>query len=387
MHQAWRKTITASVCALGLTASAMADPASMVMRRNTTPAPVTGPATESKSIWPWSSKTATAPGAPAAQPTATWSNPQPTSAFPSQEISPWKHPITYLQASFAEMPVWKSKAPTHPVVPPATTAKSDPLALNVPTGPPSPEFFIYAAQMCEKQGDVAQARQNLGRALSMWPSNPDLLRAAARTEDRQGNLPVAEGLYQRAVALNPQNAAALNDLGLCLAREGKLDASLQAIEQAVQLDPAKPLFRNNAATVLVEMRRDQQALAHLAAVHNPADANYNLGQLLIERGRAADAGPYFQAALQQNPGMGKAQEALAKLQGNPVAIAAPPAAVPAAQAPVTPGPMTAPQQQTWSNGPQLGYPATARTPAPGTSSYVPPTYLPPVANRPGALQR
>src|SRR6185295_3022232 len=106
-------------------------------------------------------------------------------------------------------------------------------------------------------------------------------RACAQLEDRQGNLPVAEGLYQQAVAANPQNAAALNDLGLCLAREGKLEASLQQIEQAIQLQPDKTLFRNNAATVLVEMRQDQRALAHLAVVHNQADANYNLGQLLV----------------------------------------------------------------------------------------------------------
>jgi tetratricopeptide (TPR) repeat protein len=291
-----------------------------------------------------------------------------------------------LQASVKEMPSLKSKTASHPVAPPASSRPST-LDLNVPTGPPTPEFFIYAAQMCEKQGDIAQARQNLGRAMTMWPNNADVIRAAARTEDRQGQMPLAESLYQRAVACNPQNAAALNDLGLCLAREGKLDASKQVLEQAVQLQPEKELFRNNAATVLVEMRQDQRALAHLSAVRSAAEANYNLGQLLIERGRAADAGPYFQAALQLNPSMQQAQDALAKLQGSAVAVAAPPAAVPAVQQPVPAGPMTAPAQQTWSNGPQLGYPATARTPAPGTSSYVPPRYLPPVASRPGAVQR
>ena len=166
--------------------------------------------------------------------------------------------------------------------------------------------------MCEKQGDLPQARQNLQRALSMWPSNADVLRAAARMEDRQSNLPVAESLYQRAVTANPQNAAALNDLGLCLAREGKLEPSLQVLEQAIHLQPDKSLYRNNAATVLVEMRQDQRALGHLAAVHNPAEANFNLGQLLVDRGRPADAVAYFQTALQLNPGMqpapGRARE-------------------------------------------------------------------------------
>jgi hypothetical protein len=33
-------------------------------------------------------------------------------------------------------------------------------------------------------------------------------------------------------------------------------------------------------------------------------------------------------------------------------------------------------------GPQLTYPATARTPGVGTSSYVPPQFAPPVASYP-----
>ena len=154
----------------------------------------------------------------------------------------------------------------------------------------------------------------------IWPGQVEVLRAAARMEDRQGNLPLAENLYQQAVTANPQHAGAVNDLGLCLAREGKLQPSLQALEQAVQLQPTKALYRNNAATVLVEMHQDQRALAHLAAVHDAADANYNLGQLLVERGRPADAAQYFQAAVQQNPGMQQAQVALAKMQGSQVAV-------------------------------------------------------------------
>jgi len=198
------------------------------------------------------------PGAPAAQPSSVWSSPQPTSPYPSEQISLWHHPIKYFEASVPAIPVgWKSKTASHPVMPSAAQ-KPDPLSLSVPTGPPSPEFFIFAAQVCERQGDVAQARQNLQRALGMWPGNAEVLRAAARMEDRQGNLPLAESLYQQAVASNPQNAAALNDLGLCLAREGKLEPSLQAIEQAIQLQPDKALFRNNAATVLVETRQDQR---------------------------------------------------------------------------------------------------------------------------------
>lgn len=390
MHTAWRKSIPAAVGALGLAASTvLAGPASMAMSARRS-APAAQPATSS-SIWPWSKSASTQPAAPpmmAQQAPPTWQGVQPGAPLPSSAISPWQHPIKYLGASVSELPIGKSKSSTHPVMQPAQP-RTDAISLSVPTGPPSPEFFIFAAQMCEKQGDLPQARQNLQRALSMWPGNADLLRAAARMEDRQSNLPLAENLYQQAVTANPQNAAALNDLGLCLARAGKLEPSLQVLEQAIHLQPDKSLYRNNAATVLVEMRQDQRALGHLAAVLNPAEANFNLGQLLCDRGRPADAVAYYQTALQLNPGMQQAQDAIAKLGGQTnLAVQAPVApAMPQQQFAPT-GPSLGPQQPTYSNGPQLGYPATARTPGPGTSSYIPPQYVPPVASQPGGpLQR
>jgi tetratricopeptide (TPR) repeat protein len=320
-----------------------------------------------------------------AQAPPAWQSAQPVTPVEGAEISPWKHPIKYLGASVPSMHIGKPKTSTHPMMQRAEP-RTDAVSQTAPaaaTAPPSPEFFIFAAQMCEKQGDIPPARQNLDKAMSMWPGNADLLRAAARMEDRQKNLPVAESLYQRAVSANPQNGAALNDLGLCLAREGKLEPSLQVLEQAIHLQPDKALYRNNAATVLVEMRQDQRALAHLSAVHNPADANFNLGQLLVDRGRPGDAALYFQTALQLNPGMQQAQDAIARLGGQ-VNVAqqtpAVPVLVPQQAAPA--GPSIAPQQPAYPSGPQLSYPATARTPGLGASSFVPPQYLPPVASQP-----
>lgn len=412
MQKAWYKSMTAAVGVLGLSATtALADPAGMVMTHPSAPAPQ--PATSSWSFWPWSKSATAAPSpqpippvaqaVPPAPPMAPMTPATPTipmastpamapspanpaaAQFPSQLISPWKHPVAYMEASIAEMPGVRSKpVAAHPVMQPIQSNSLQPVAATSPTAPPTPEFFIFAAQICEKQGDIPQSRENLKRALSMWPGNSDLLRAAARLEDRQGNLPFAESLYQQAVNSSPQNAAALNDLGLCLAREGKLDQSLQAIEKAIQIQPDKALYRNNAATVLVEMHQDQQALAHLCVVHNQADANFNLGQLLVDRGRAADAAPYFQAALQQNPNMQQAQDALNKL-GAQTTVAQSTPVTPAVTAPATTpaAPSFTPQQPNWTAGPQLSYPATARTPGTDASSYVPPRYLPPIASQPG----
>jgi tetratricopeptide (TPR) repeat protein len=209
-------------------------------------------------------------------------------------------------------------------------------------------------------------------------------------EDRLGQFSVAEDLYRQAVAAKPDDAGALNDLGLCLARQGKLEQSAQVLEQAIHLQPEKALYRNNAATVLVEMRRDQQAIGHLAAVHGPAEAQFNMGSLLVQRNRASEAEAYFEQALDINPDMKEASAALAQLgimkgrqnatpivttppQGQPIpAIAAATpqqAAPPVAPMPGQSAPTIGPQL-----GPQMNYPSGARSPEYGRSTYQMPQY-------------
>jgi tetratricopeptide (TPR) repeat protein len=332
----WLTTIGAGLCAVGMAAtSASASPASMAASNR---APIT------------TQVPANVASPRVAQLTS-------DAGRPSAEISPMRHPVKYLTAAVSEIPqVWKSKKKRSNATAPAV-AQNDSISLETPTGPPTPELVISLAQMSERQGDIFQARRHYQQALQKWPGQVDVLRAAARMEDRQNELKLAETLYRQAVAANPQHAGALNDLGLCLARQGQLDPAIQVIEQAITLQPQKALYRNNAATIFVEMRQDQRALAHLSAVHGAAEANYNLGQLLVQRGRPTDASVYFQTALQYNPELQAAQMALGQLQG---------------QSQVTPDafvPNTVTPQQP-STGPQLEYPATATTPDFGTSSHM-----------------
>jgi len=266
-----------------------------------------------------------------------------------------------------------------------TQQRSDSISLSTPTGPVTPQLKIAMAQICERKNDINGARHHYQEALKTWPGQVDVLRAAARMEDRLGQLQLAENLYQQAIAANPQQAGARNDLGMCLARQGKYEASMQEIEQAVRMEPSNQRYRNNAAVVLVQMRQDQRALAHLSAAHSPADANYNLGQLLVQQNRPLDAAQYFSTALELNPSMQPAYDALVKLQspavGHPptVSVPAAPSSVPVAgPQPSTP---TAPQQESPA-GPQMSFPATARNPASNASSYVPPGYYAPAGQLP-----
>lgn len=318
----------------------------------------------------WDEATRDEPSAPVVRPAVKQSQ-------PSAQISPLRHPVKYFGAAMSETPLASTmglgqgdKSAERKIA-----TKHDSLSLSTPTGPPSQQLYVAMAEMSERQGNMDLARQQLDQALGMWPGNVEVLRAAARLEDRQGQLLQAENLYRQAIAANPQHAGAHNDLGLCLARQAKLGPSIQEFEQAIHLQPDKALYRNNVATVLVEMGQDQMALAHLAAVHGPAEANFNLGQLLAQRGRSPEALPYFQAALAQKPTLTQAQAAITRIQGSMPAVAPPSPVAALQQAPGVPMAPQVPQTQL----PQSSYPANVSSSAGNPPAYVPPTYGSPAA--------
>ncbi len=318
---------------------------------------------------------------------------------PSFVTSPW----TYVSQAVKSNPVVTAFKSDKPKVTSAThpAPHADSTTQSAPTAPSSPEMVIATAQMYEQRGDTFHARLVYQRSLRTWPGDAEILRAAARMEDRAGELPVAENLYQQVVAANPKNAGALNDLGLCLARQGKLDASLSAVEQAVRLEPSNARYRNNAATVCVEVRQDQRAMAHLSAVHPPAIVQYNMGELLVARGRSGEAERYYRAALEIDPGLQEASYAIAQISAGrqsvppgteqpqsvatgamesaptPMAVGTADQAA-ASQAGAQGPPQYASPQAGPQLGPQMSYPSEAR----GNDGYGRSTYAPPVQQQP-----
>jgi Flp pilus assembly protein TadD len=164
---------------------------------------------------------------------------------------------------------------------------------------------------------IAQVTPSLGDPISAGASTPAdearSLREQGHAKDRAGDLAAAEQLYRQSLAADPTSAASVNDLGLCLARQGKLEPSAAVLRQAIMMRPDKQLYRNNIATVLVEMGKTDEALSHLQTVSSPAAAHYNVGQLLVRGGKTDEAKAQFAEAIQIEPSLGAAREALAKL--------------------------------------------------------------------------
>lgn len=280
----------------------------------------------------------------------------------------------------------------------ARRLKHDPLALDRGLSAPTPDLMVSMAEMALHGGNVEQARQLYQKAIAEQPKNLNALLGAARMEDREGRLDVAVMLYQRAAAAHPKNPTVLNDLGLCLARQGKLPVAERVLIQAVQLEPTKPLYRNNLAKIQVEMNRLDAACQHLAAVYPPAVVNYNMGVLLYERGRTAEAQRFLLTAAGMNPALGAAQTLLAEIRGgqqpvyqvasaniapapHSVVIQHAPAEPMASQIAATPQPPTLQSAPVTPVGPEPTpaiAPQIVETTTPEMPSITAPTLLPPV---------
>ncbi len=204
---------------------------------------------------------------------------------------------------------------------PSVSNQLDPISLGYQDGPPNPQLYVSMAEVSERTGNDNQARLMYQKAIVVDPENLPALLGLARLEDRLGRLDVAKQFYRQAATAHPQDPSVLNDLALCHARNGNLQISLALLEQVVQLQPQRPLYRNNIAKVLTELNRNNEALAHLSAVHPPAIANYNLGFLLNQRGRQIEAAEYLRTASRIDPQMQPAQALLAQLGQQPTQIA------------------------------------------------------------------
>ncbi|MGE0610066.1 MAG: tetratricopeptide repeat protein [Pirellulales bacterium] len=226
--------------------------------------------------------------------------------YAAQPPSSWSKFTAAVSKPFKSDPAVASTPPADANDPTSVFAKPKQFDAN---------FYVSVAAVQERGNNAKAAAASYEKALKQDAKHVPALMGYARLMDRQNSFTEATALYQRADQAQPKDAAICNDWGLCLARQGhaeqspqRLQQAAQRLEQAVKLQPDKKLYRNNLATVLVDIGRPQEAYAHLAAVH-PADvAHYNVGYLLSQTNQPQAAAEQFALALQKNPQLAEARQ-------------------------------------------------------------------------------
>jgi len=178
---------------------------------------------------------------------------------------------------------------------------------------PGPAVYTAVADMHFQAGRYVEAETNYQKAIVHEPSYLKALVGYAKLKEKQTKLDSAVELYEKATIAHPSNSSVLNNLGLCLARKRDYQKSLSVLTQAIRLQPKRALYRNNIATVMVEIGRVEEALAQLKEVHEESVAYYNVGYLLQRKRQSELAARYFLTALEKNPLLEEARVSLKRL--------------------------------------------------------------------------
>jgi tetratricopeptide (TPR) repeat protein len=197
---------------------------------------------------------------------------------------------------------------------------------------------IYLGQALEQQGQLEEAVQWYQDALRLKPDHPDALVHLGSARVAQGALSEAVPLFREALRVDPNSATAHFNLALALGKLGDLPQAIRQLEAALRVDDLLPNAHAALGQMLIQSGRHDEAAVHLQreierhpssiearvnlatvrAIVDPDGAEhllrealslnpehphalYNLGALLLMRGRPSEALEPLSAAVRLAP--------------------------------------------------------------------------------------
>lgn len=186
--------------------------------------------------------------------------------------------------------------------------------LRTSSSKPDPELDLLQGIALREEGLHSEADRLLSSARSQMPRNAEVHEALCILRADQRMLEEAIDACQRATELDRERASAWNNLGYLKIATGDLAGALKAAERAVDLNPVEARFRNNLALAQAANGRAADALRTFLSTGPRAVAHYNVGAALERFGDHTEALLHYNKALQYDPGMESARDAVARLR-------------------------------------------------------------------------
>ena len=152
--------------------------------------------------------------------------------------------------------------------------------------------------------DMGQYVESKRRYHEILTANPDCLTARlgiARIERETGRFEQCRDILQAAQKHHPKDATVMLELGRAYSEREEWDHSIQAFRKAVDLAPDDQTTRYELGVALTSANRLSEALPHLKFAVGDSAAYYNVGYLLHEHGRSAEAVEWLERAMSAHP--------------------------------------------------------------------------------------
>jgi len=171
--------------------------------------------------------------------------------------------------------------------------------------PDAPVFQSTYARALSDGGAFHEALAIYRRAVTRWPNDAMLFHELAVAARAAGRSTEAMNAEQAALAIEPNLPSAHNGVGLLMTDAGRHAEAASAFESAAKGDPTNAEYwvnLANARAAAQQPRAAEEAYRRAMQIDSRSpDAANGLGVLLVQQGRAAEAIPWFERALESSP--------------------------------------------------------------------------------------
>jgi tetratricopeptide (TPR) repeat protein len=177
----------------------------------------------------------------------------------------------------------------------------------------NPGSKIALARLCERRGQLQQARELYEADLEKSPDNPLIHHRLAIIAAREERSADALRHFETARELAPRDSGLLSDLGYAYYLQHRLDEAEECLQQAVAADSQNKAAHNNLGIVLGVRGKFDEALSHFRKGGTEAAAFANLAYVHSQLGDLDKALANYNRALSLDGDMRSAAEALIQL--------------------------------------------------------------------------
>ena len=155
-----------------------------------------------------------------------------------------------------------------------------------------------------KIGKLAEAHVSLERALTLNPKNAAIHGQMAQIYLQKGEYPEAIDYLQKRLIAQPDHIDSWHYLGMAHFSLNQFEDAVHCFEKVLQLTHRHPECYEHLAIAYLKLDDKEKALTYFfrqLEIQPTANAYYNIGVLLIEKGRHRDAIEYLRQAVALEP--------------------------------------------------------------------------------------